>query len=114
MSGVLLLLAAMSAGSLSATASPPALNSGGSVNSFTTAATTAIPAGGSGTYTYAWTLIVDPGGVTINSATAAATTFGLTVTAGATIQATARCTVTDSVSGATATVDVPIQHVDFR
>lgn len=114
MSGIGLMLLGAKGATLNVTASPPALNSGASVNSFTTAATVATAADGSGTYTYAWTLIVTPGGITINTPAAPGTTFTLTVAVGAVIDATARCTATDSVTLATATVDVAIQHVDAR
>lgn len=117
MSGIALILlaaGATTAAGLSVTASPPALNSGSTHDPHVTAPTTAVPTGGSGTYTYLWTLAVDPGDITITSPTAATTVFSIDTNIGETVDATARCTVTDGVTMATAFVDVPIHHVDFR
>lgn len=86
----------------------------------TTASATVTPAGGSGTYSYAWSVafvsansIDSTGTCSANSATSATTTF-----TGQTCNGTnspgsdyymASCVVTDTVSGATATVQVSIQ-----
>lgn len=115
MSGIGLLLMGGAGQMLAVTASPPALNSGASVHNFTTAETTAIATGGSGSYSYAWTKISDPfSSVTINSPATAATDFDLVVAAGGSFVATVRCTVTDTVTLLTAFVDVIINHTDFR
>lgn len=74
--------------------------------SVTTSAATASATGGAPGYTYAWTYVSGTA-FTIDSPTSATTTFTQTVTAGATINAVYRCTVTDSL-GATSSSDVAI------
>lgn len=104
-------------GILAATASPPALNSGASSNSFTTATTTAIPSGGSGSYSYAWSIVAGTGGAGIaaTSAATAATAFSLTgISPGELNTATARCVVTDTSTLLTTFADVTIRHFDQR
>lgn len=115
MSGIALLLASLAGAGFSATASPPSLSSGG-VNTgapFTSAPTTAIAAGGTGPYTYAWTLTTAPdvGSITINTPAVA----GTTVTFDGfveldTVEGTITCTVTDTSNGHTTTVDVAVRH----
>lgn len=117
MSGIALLLlagATVGAEGFAVTATPPALNSGSVNDPHVTAPVTLIPTGGSGSYTYAWTLTLDPGGITIVSPTSATTVFSIDTNIGDVVDATARGTVTDTVTLAPAFVDVPIHHVDFR
>lgn len=68
---------------------------------------TAIPSGGLGPYTYAWTIIAGTG-FTVTAPSNASTSFSATVNSPGGKTGTARCTCTDSF-GTTATVDVPIQ-----
>lgn len=99
---------------LSATAAPTSVgklkidHAGGTVN-VTTASCTVTASGGTGSgYTYAWTWISGGTSMTINSPSAAATTFtGNTMAQVDSRIGTARCTVTDSGSHTT-TVDVPV------
>lgn len=63
--------------------------------SVTTSAATASATGGVPGYTYAWTYVSGTA-FTIDSPASATTTFTQTVTAGSTINAVYRCTVTDS------------------
>ena len=71
----------------------------------TTAAVTVTPTGGTGPYTYAWTL--ESGNFTIISPTSASTTFRASVAAGETTEDVATCTVTDSLA-ATASVSIGV------
>jgi hypothetical protein len=74
----------------------------------TTNATTVTPTGGTGPYTYAWSL-VSGDTFTVNSPTAATTTFTTGLTTGQDKSAVYRCTVTDSLlAEATATVGVSV------
>jgi hypothetical protein len=119
MSGIALLLMAASADTgaeFSPTASPPQLHSGGTTNSHTTAATNAIVSGGSGSYSYAWTIPESDGAsFAANSPTSPTTTFAITsIAAGVLATATALCTVTDTITLETASVEVGIRHVDLR
>ena len=115
MSGIALLLAGLASAGFSATASPPSLRSGG-VNTgapFTSAPTTAIPTGGTGPYTYAWTLTTAPdvGSITINTPAAAGTTVTFDGYAELdTVEGTITGTVTDTSNGHTTTVDVVVSH----
>jgi len=94
--------------SMSASASPTTIYKSGPGADQTTASTTVTVSGGVSPYTYAWTL-VSGDTLTVNSPTAATTTFtktGLPPFGG--VEATYRCTVTDSTGGTplTATADV--------
>lgn len=93
---------------LSASVSPATLTKVGTASSLSTASTTVTPSQGTPGYTYAWTWLSGGSGVTINSPTAASTTFSAT---GLALEETrggvARCTVTDSAS-ATVTKDVSV------
>lgn len=64
---------------------------------------TAMPTGGAGPYTYAWTRLTGSGAAT--TPTAATTTFSALVPAGTIITGTFRCTVTDAL-GSTAIASV--------
>lgn len=75
----------------------------------TTNSVTAVPTGGTGPFTYAWTVVsfTGPSSPFVTSVTSAATTFRQnTMTPDTTASAVFRCTVTDAF-GLTATVDVP-------
>ena len=101
---------------LSLAASPTSVGGGSFGGSpATTDSTTATPTGGTGPYTYAWTLISYSSGTapTINSATSATTTFIQTgLGPGGYESAVFRCTVTDSLA-ATAQADVDAFFFDF-
>lgn len=71
----------------------------------TTNAVTVTPTGGTGPYTYAWTL--ETGNFTIISPTSASTTFRSAVAAGEVVEDVATCTVTDSLA-ATASVTIGV------
>jgi hypothetical protein len=88
-----------------------AFASGVGGGAFTTPTRTVTAAGGTAPYTYAWTK-VSGDTLTVNSPTAAATTFTGTPGVGNTLQAVYRCTVTDNVA-ATATVDVSVSITDL-
>lgn len=81
----------------------------------TTNSTTVTPTGGTGPYTYAWTVISYSHGTTsptVTSPTAATTTFTQTnIAIGADYVAVFRCTVTDSLT-ATASCDVDATFTD--
>jgi hypothetical protein len=105
----------------SASASPSTVNGVGNTPTqsgnctATTTSTTVTATGGSGSYTYAWAFVAGTGtGATANSPTARTTTFFRTSAAGTsaapdkTYTGTLRCTVTDSVTGRTASADVVV------
>ncbi len=77
----------------------------------TTDSVTVTPQGGSG-YTYAWTKVSGVT-VTVNSASSATTTFSYStaMTAGQSIEAVYRCTVTETATGKKAQVDVGVLFV---
>lgn len=86
---------------------------GGNCNA-TTGSTTVTPRNGSGSYTYSWAYL-SGSSATINTPTAASTTFTRNAAAGPSsgdpirnYSGTFRCTVTDTVSGQTATADVTV------
>jgi hypothetical protein len=68
---------------------------------------TATPAGGSGTYTYSWSIIDNGGGTpSLTNGTTAAVTCSMTAAAADGAYAiVVRCTVTDTVTAATAAAD---------
>jgi hypothetical protein len=71
----------------------------------TTNAVTVTPTGGTGPYTYAWTL--DAGNLTIGAATSATTSFSGFVSIGTTTEDIATCTITDSLA-ATASISIGV------
>lgn len=93
---------------LGGSASPGSLSSSTTSASQTTASTTVTATGGTAPYTYAWTWTIGGTSITINSATAATTSFtAASLTDGEVRTGTARCTITDNVA-ATKTVDVAV------
>jgi hypothetical protein len=93
--------------SFSAAASPTSLyETRSGPGAVTTDSTIVTPTGGTGPYTYAWAL-VSGDAFTVNSPTAATTTFSTTLISGQEKSAVYRCTVTDSLAAeATATVSI--------
>lgn len=91
-------------------------SSDGLSHTVTSAAVTAIPSGGSGSYTYAWTQVFGDGSISATAASSAATAFTASLAPDVFENATFRCTVTDTVTGGHATVDIDVdlQHVDLR
>ena len=98
---------AAAGGGLLASASPASVNKSGT-GVTTTAAVTVTPAGGTGPYTYAWTL-KSGATLTLSAPTSATTTFSGNL-AGSTpeLLATYTCTVTDTFDSSTAAVDVSV------
>lgn len=90
---------------LVATASPSSLIATSPTNPVTSGATTVTPSNGIGPYTYAWTVF---GTFTVTNPTSATTTMREVLSPGDSDSGTARCTVTDTATGATAFVDVPV------
>lgn len=75
--------------------------------------TTVTPSGGTGTYTYAWTVLESDYSTVINSPTSATTTITMECPFGEVGAAIARCTVTDTGSGLTAIADVSLSVSRF-
>lgn len=84
-------------------------------HSGTTLPVTASPAGGSGSYTYAWTLVEGDVSISATSPATASTAFTALLPPETIVHATFRCTVTDTVTGAqrTADVSVTLHHVSL-
>lgn len=102
-------------GGLTVTASPPSLG-GANRNTIlprTFGPCTALPAGGSGNYTYAWTVLSSSGGASVGSPSAQATTVTLNALFGDTNYTIVRCTVTDVETSATARVDILVQYTVY-
>ena len=96
---------------LTVTATPPSSDAGGLSAPYSTPSVTALPSGGSGSYTYAWSVVSFDHTVSITSPTAQTTALRFTVmTSGDYATATVRCTVTDTVSALTGSVDVPMSY----
>lgn len=112
MSGATMMLIGKGGAAFSVSLSRYLLSSGGKPPSHTTASVTAIPANGSGAYTFAWAILESDGGsIAINSPASAATSFALTaLDIDATFTATAEVTVTDTGTGLTAKAQVLITH----
>lgn len=108
--------AAAGSGGLTVTASPPSLGGAAynTIVSRTLGPCTAQPAGGSGNYTYLWTVVSSSGGATIGEPTSRASSFTLAALLGDTNYTIVRCTVTDIDTGATARVDILIQYVVYE
>lgn len=90
-------------------------STGGAPILLTTANVVATAVGGSGSYGYVWTLVSGDAAITPTSPASATTAFSGTVASDDMIQATYRVTGTDTVTGATAFVDVVVtlHHVSF-
>lgn len=107
--------ASAGSGGLTVTASPPTLG-GANRNTITPRAfgpCTALPAGGSGSYTYVWMVVSSSGGASIGSPTAQATNITLNALLGDTNYTIVRCTVTDADTSATARVDILVQYTVY-
>lgn len=113
MTGISAMLGMMNSELLSVSTSPPFSAAGrklAGAGPYNTPAVTAIVAGGSGTYTYAWTIL--PGSddtMTIAAPTSATTSFGFTVVVYV-ASGTARLTVTDTTTGAIGHADVAVSY----
>lgn len=98
-----------------ASATPPAVATSGSTSTFTGPDVTALPAGGSGSYTYAWTVISNDAPLSALSASSATTKFRFTsILASDIVSGVLRCTITDTVTSTTTSVDVAWTHTDTR
>lgn len=108
--------ASAGSGGLTVTASPPSLGGAAynTIVSRTFGPCTAHPAGGSGNYTYLWTVVSSSGGATIGAPTSQASSFTLAALLGDTNYTIVRCTVTDVDTGATSRVDILIQYVVYE
>lgn len=97
----------------SVSASPASLTDEDTTASITTPSTTVTASNGTPPYTYAWTWDSGGSGITIDSSSAATTTFSATgLTVGTTRTGQAKCTVTDNSSASkTTTVSVTISRV---
>ena len=96
---------------LSVTASPPSSDAGGLFAPYATPSVTALPSGGSGSYTYLWSVISSDYPVVITSAAAQTTALRFTgVPSGELATGIVRCTATDTVSLLTGSVDVPMSY----
>jgi hypothetical protein len=74
---------------------------------------TALPAGGSGSYTYAWTVLSTTSAVAIVDPTSPTTDFVVNALFGDTSYSIVRCTVTDTDTLATARADVPLVYAVY-
>jgi hypothetical protein len=111
--GVLCAVAGSTAGGLTLSVSPLGVSatSGASQTMSTNSATVGVIAGGSGAYTYAWTVfdVVGMAGCSAVAPTAATTNFFCDTVEGANSgSATGTCLVTDTGSGKTASIQIPI------
>lgn len=95
-------------GGFRATANPGSVGKVGTTSGLTSGSTTVTPVNGTAPYTYAWTWASGGTSITINSASAATTTFSVTgMAVDETRSGIARCTVTDNAS-ATTTTDIAV------
>jgi hypothetical protein len=113
--GAILLGITAGAGSaFSVTASPPSFAGGSRVASDRTfGPCTAVPVGGSGSYSFAWTVQETNTSADFTAPASATTNITLTYEFDATATAIVRCTVTDTVTSATAYVEVPLSFTHF-
>lgn len=102
-------------GDLSVTASPPSFTGGAfdTTDPRVFGPCTALPAGGSGSRTYAWTVLSTNSGVNILAPTAQATEFVVEALFGDTSYSIVRCTVTDTDTLATARVDILLVYAVY-
>jgi hypothetical protein len=84
-------------------------------HTLTTPSVLATATGGSGTYTYGWARIAGDSSITATSPATASTAFSASMPPETDINATFRCTVTDTVTGAqrTADIEVNLHHVSL-
>lgn len=102
--------------SFSASVSPTSLTRLGTTNTLTTASATATPSGGTGPFTYAWTATAygtSDGTLTVNSPTAASTTFSSILSvSGQMTDGEAQCVITDTSNSQTRTTGVVTIHIE--
>jgi len=90
---------------------PSLVTTVGSSSPLTTASVTAVASVGSGSYTYAWTILESSSFAEADSPAAATTTFTGTVLPGQVEDATFRCTATDTVTAATGFSNIYVQFI---
>lgn len=115
MGGILAAAAALGGLGVSVTVSPPIASGSGTTSTGSVPAVTAIPAGGNGTYSFAWVVVEeDPFcPLTINFPSAPETGFTFTgIAAGMHAYAIVRVTVTNGLQ--TASADVTVTYQDRR
>lgn len=98
---------------MTVTASPPTFSGGTwdpAVPPRTFGPCTVLVAGGSGSYTFAWTIVSTNSSVIFSSLTTQITNITVTGIADDTSYSIVRCTVTDVSTGAIALVDVLVQY----
>lgn len=113
MTGVLCAVAGSTAGGLTLAVSPLGVSATSAVNQTmsTNSATVSVVAGGTGSYTYAWTVsnVVGMAGCSPTAPTAAISNFLCDTVEGVNSgSATGVCLVTDTGSGKTASIQLPI------
>lgn len=96
------------AAAITATASPTSADGVSSSTPATTNSVSVSVSGGSGSYTHSWAYVSGDTSIAISSTTAATVSWSRGISGPADYSATWRDTVTDTVSGATTTVDVPV------
>jgi hypothetical protein len=108
--------AAAGSGGLTVTASPPSFG-GAAYNTIASRVfgpCTALPAGGSGSYSYAWTVVSTNSSASFSNAAIANPTITIGALLGDTAYTIVRCTVTDTDTLATARVDVLLQYTVYE
>lgn len=94
-------------GGFTVSISPSPNNQSRSGSGALSSAMTATPAGGTGPFTYNWTVVSSDGSTPgLTNATTATVTAALSNTAGEVTNFTLRCTVTDTATGGTNSADV--------
>lgn len=97
------------AGSVSAVASPSSVSGFNNANPVTGGPCVVTASNGSGNYSYSWSIAVDgPFGITIGSPSSASTVFTANMPSGGETSGTATCLVTDTSTGQTTSVSVPV------